>query len=347
MSTTAVVIGRWQIFHKGHETLLKAALSTAERVIVVIGSAFRSRNPNNPFNWEERQAMIESTLSASEKSRFTFVPIRDYFDDVKWAGAVTAAVAKVKREHGATTLISFKKDDSGYYQDNFPEWAKLTVTQEHDINATALRDVFFEGSDPDARLAVLAPYVNNGVLNYLQAWARLPLYAARVAEHKAVNDYRAKWGQGPFLTADAVVTVTVNNVQYVLLVQRKGDGLDCGAGLWGVPGGFLDPGERHYDAALRELWEETGLKLLPSTMRHALKSVQMFDHPGRSARARLITQAHEFSLGHQVALPEVHASSEVLAVKWAAVPELGQYVGNMLDDHDVVLDHFVGFFPAD
>ena len=30
--------------------------------------------------------------------------------------------------------------------------------------------------------------------------------------------------------------------------------------VWITPGGGLDPGESHEDAALRELWEETGLK---------------------------------------------------------------------------------------
>lgn len=221
------------------------------------------------------------------------------------------------------------------------------VRQEYPIDATSLRDVFFEGNDPDSRLAVPTPYVSPGVLAYLQAWSRLPVYAQRVAEHKAAKAYRTQWGPGPFLTADAVVTVTFDDMLHVLLIQRAGEGSDCGEGLFAVPGGFLDPGEQHYEAAVRELEEETGLKFLPSTMRHAyMKSVKMFDHPRRSARARLVTQAFHFDLGRHAHFPEVHLSKETLAVFWAPRHDLPQYAPHMLDDHDVILDHFVDVYPA-
>jgi bifunctional NMN adenylyltransferase/nudix hydrolase len=48
-SSTALIIGRWQIFHKGHECLLQAALAAAQQVIVVIGSAYRARDARNPL----------------------------------------------------------------------------------------------------------------------------------------------------------------------------------------------------------------------------------------------------------------------------------------------------------
>jgi bifunctional NMN adenylyltransferase/nudix hydrolase len=342
----AVIIGRWQIFHKGHETLLKTALASAEQVVVVIGSAFRSRNPSNPFTWEERQAMIKATLTESERARIVYLPVRDYYDDDKWNSAVRTGVKHVTQGRGVVSLVSFKKDHTGYYQDNFSQWTRIEVQQEHAIDATTLRDVFFEGTDPDARLAVLAPFLNQSVLNYLQSWARLSTYRERVAEHQAVKAYRAKWGMGPFLTSDAVVTVTVNDVRYVLLIQRAGEGLDTGRGLWAVPGGFLDPGERHYDAAVRELGEETLLKLLASTMRHVLKSTQLFDHPGRSARARLISQAFHFDLGRQASLPEVHKTKETQDVKWVADFDLPLYEAKMLDDHAAILDRFIGLFPS-
>ena len=92
---TAVIVGRWQLFHKGHETLLQAALACAEQVVVVIGSSFRSRNVRNPFNTEERQAMIAATLSQQDLARVKFLPVRDYFDDQRWNAAVRAGVGQL------------------------------------------------------------------------------------------------------------------------------------------------------------------------------------------------------------------------------------------------------------
>ena len=44
---------------------------------------------------------------------------------------------------------------------------------------------------------------------------------------------------------------------HLLLVKRK---YNPDAGYWSIPGGHLELGERVEDAAVREAWEETGLK---------------------------------------------------------------------------------------
>jgi ADP-ribose pyrophosphatase YjhB (NUDIX family) len=47
-----------------------------------------------------------------------------------------------------------------------------------------------------------------------------------------------------------------------LLLVRRGPG-SAGAGRWSVPGGRIEAGERAADAAVRELFEETGLRSEP------------------------------------------------------------------------------------
>ena len=81
-SDAAVLIGRFQPFHHGHAALLKLALTSAARVVVAPGSAFRARNAKNPFTWEERAAMIAATLPAADAARVYFAPVRDYYEDV-------------------------------------------------------------------------------------------------------------------------------------------------------------------------------------------------------------------------------------------------------------------------
>jgi bifunctional NMN adenylyltransferase/nudix hydrolase len=333
---TALIIGRWQIFHKGHQTLLRAALDTAPQVIVVIGSAYRSRNPQNPFTWQERQQMILSTLSKEEQTRVRFLPVRDYYDDARWNAAVREGVKKFTQDAliSNITLVGFKKDHSSYYLDNFYGWTWKDVESDIDIGATSLRNVYFEGVDPDARLEVMRPFVSTEVLAYLQAWARLPAFAERVTEHVAVATYRKRWTAPFHLTSDAVVQAN----DQVLLVRRGGD---VGHRLWALPGGFVEPGERMYSAALRELEEETGFKILESTMQAAFQRSVVFDHPGRSPRGRIITHAHHFNLGH-ISLPEVKGADDAMEARWIPIADLPGMEEQLFDDHAVILERFFG-----
>jgi 8-oxo-dGTP diphosphatase len=51
-----------------------------------------------------------------------------------------------------------------------------------------------------------------------------------------------------------------------LLLARR-DGVSHGAGLWGLPGGHLDPGESFLAAAVRETREEVGVVADPRDVR--------------------------------------------------------------------------------
>lgn len=68
--------------------------------------------------------------------------------------------------------------------------------------------------------------------------------------------------------ADARTTIRLtvavllrNDDGHVLLEKRR----DCG--LWGMPGGRLEPGESISDAAVREIFEETGLAVRVTGLR--------------------------------------------------------------------------------
>lgn len=336
-NSTALIIGRWQIFHKGHETLLTAALESAPRVIVVIGSAHRSRNPHNPFTWQERQSMILSTLSEQDRARVQFLPVRDYYDDDRWNAAVREGVQRLTgKPDSRVTLVGFPKDQTSYYLSNFHHWAFKELKREVNIDATGLRDVYFGGGEALARLEVLRPYVSAPVLAYLQAWEKLPVFAERMTEHTAVATYRKRWAAPFHLTADAVVQAN----GHVLLVRRGGE---IGHGLWALPGGFVEPGERMYTAALRELHEETGFLALDSTMRAAFKGSVVFDHPGRSPRGRIITHAHHFNLGG-IHLPEVKGADDAMDARWFSKEDLPAMEDLFFDDHAAVLDHFIGLY---
>lgn len=340
MSTSdiAIIIGRWQILQRGHGTLLRAALAEAPEVIVVIGSAWHSRDSRNPFTWQERQQQFESVLSPQDRARVTFLPVRDYYDDERWAEAVRSGVAKRAARDKRITLVGFKKDSTSGYLDNFPGWTLLEIVPEYDISSTDLRAIYFEMEDLRVAFTIMGNYVEPGALAYLEAWSKLPAWRTCAAEHKAVLDYRKKYTARFSLTADAVVTAN----DHVLLIRRGGD---IGHGLWALPGGFVEPQERFLAAAVRELGEETSYKPLPITLKNAYRSQAVFDHPLRSPRGRLITNAFHFDLG-SAHLPEVRGRDDAKEARWIAIADLPALEEQLFEDHACILDHFLGWFPS-
>lgn len=341
----AACIGRWQGHHLGQVDLIQTALSLAPRVVVFIGSAYRSRNPKNPFSWQERKEMLLSAMTEEQRSRVSFEPVRDYYDDERWNGAVKSLMTKhTARNKGDGTeptvaLVGFKKDSSSYYLENFPEWSQVNIARTTELDATTIRNVYFESGDIAGALSVLAAMVPAGVLGYLDAWARTPMFKAAQAEHRDVLEYRKKWTAPAYVTADAVTVAS----RHLLLVQRKGN---FGNRQWALPGGFVDPNERVLVAAIRELREETHIGLLDSSIRRSLRGSAVFDHPDRSCRGRLLTHAFHFDFG-DMTLPEIRFDpEETWDVRWVPFDELPAYEEAMFEDHAALIDHFVGLFPG-
>lgn len=79
----ALFIGRFQPFHNGHWYSLQKCFELADRVVVGIGSSQESGTENNPWNYENRRAMIVSL-----KQDVEVVPLPDLFDDTKWGAQV-------------------------------------------------------------------------------------------------------------------------------------------------------------------------------------------------------------------------------------------------------------------
>ncbi|MGW7534714.1 NUDIX domain-containing protein [Amycolatopsis sp. NPDC054798] len=85
------------------------------------------------------------------------------------------------------------------------------------------------------------------------------------------------------LTADVAAFAYADDAWHVLLIRRRWEPF---TGLWALPGGHVDAGERFPDAAMRELAEETGVTA------DALYQVGIYDHPGRDPRGRYVTAAY-------------------------------------------------------
>jgi bifunctional NMN adenylyltransferase/nudix hydrolase len=327
----AVLIGRFQPFHNGHAALLAQALASAPKVIMVLGSSFHARSARNPFTWQERVAMIAGSLSDSERERVEFVPVRDYFDDQRWSGQVRSQVAKIAER---VALVAFFKDASSYYLKLFPDWPMIPVESPGVFDATAIRRIMFEAGNADTSLEALIPLVPAAVREYLRAWRLQPQFEGLVAEHKAIEAYKASWKAAPYTPIFSTVDSVVTSGGHVLLIRRNGF---PGKGLWAIPGGFVEPTERLLQAAIRELGEETQLT---EALDEAFVGVAVFDHPQRSQRGRTITHAHHFELkGSQ--LPAIQAADDAALAKWVPIKELASMEEEFFEDHYHILDRFL------
>lgn len=340
-----VLIGRFQPFHDAHLALLRDGLMRAARLVVIIGSAGAARRPDTqPFTAQERQAMIEACLSSEERDRVSFRAVPDFADDDLWSEAVREAVADVGREAGLrldapTALFGCHKDASSYYLHAFAGWtAEMAGPRDEGLSATDLRDRYFS-PEPGALRQFLEDEqlpVPEPVRRFLTGFAAGPEYAALAEEWAFALDYRRRWEAAPyaptFITADAVVL----HRGAVLLIQRRSL---PGRGLWALPGGFLDSGERIADAAVRELAEETGLVLTWEQRRAIAHSSRVFDNPRRDIRGRTVTHAFLFDLPADQPRPRAAAADDAAQARWIELSDLRR--DEMYGDHYQIIQTFV------
>jgi nicotinamide-nucleotide adenylyltransferase len=89
---TALFVGRFQPFHKGHLLAVKGILKTNERVVILIGSAHEHDTSENPFTVEERIEMIRLSLQSEGIRNFEITSLKDFNDDELWTTAIMKAI---------------------------------------------------------------------------------------------------------------------------------------------------------------------------------------------------------------------------------------------------------------
>lgn len=343
----AVFIGRFQPFHAGHLQVVREGLARAECLILLIGSSWQPRSPRNPWSQQEREQMVRACLSDEDNARLLCLPLMDVpYNDELWVRNVQSTVAGTVTAHFSTphrepriALIGHHKDASGFYLNLFPHWANIRVDNHRAISATPLREDYFAGQ-PQALLAnlsdtdVLPPEVADWLAGFAVEGAG---YRQLVEEIAFVNKYRAAWDAAPyapiFVTVDAVVVQS----GHLLLIERRAY---PGKGLWALPGGFVDPHERLKDACLRELREETRLKVPLPVLAGSIQRQRVYDDPYRSARGRTITHAFYIELKASASLPKVKGGDDARLARWVPLAEIEP--GRLFEDHYFIIQDLLG-----
>lgn len=125
----------------------------------------------------------------------------------------------------------------------------------------------------------------------------------------------------PAVTADCVV-ITKEAEPKVLLIQR---GNEPYKGCWAFPGGFMNMDETTEQCAIRELEEETGLKI------DEVKQIGAYSRVDRDPRGRTITVAYLAFVDSPV---EVNGQDDAAKAEWFALSNLPE----LAFDHEEIME---------
>lgn len=172
-----IFIGRFQPFHLAHEETIKIALQYAHHVIICLGSAQAERTLKNPFLVEERKQMILSNFNHSEQQRIDFTNIIDIYNDEKWKKLVQTQVAPLIKNAEKVGLIGYKKDESSYYLNIFPEWKQFQLPcLQNAISATPIREAYYQGIIQENQLP-------KGTVEFLHTFKTTEIYSQLKQEY--------------------------------------------------------------------------------------------------------------------------------------------------------------------
>ena len=329
-----VYIGRFQPFHLGHFETVRVALEKAETVLIFLGSHQIASDTKNPWSAAVREQMILSCIEPDLHPRLKFVYVRDrLYSDNLWLTDVQQKALEIAPEDSRVAIIGYHKDSSSYYLDLFPQWTYIPTHNFRGIHSTEIRNAYFE-ERPETEYF---PQLPAGTQTFLRDFRQQPLYKRLLEEYQFVRSYKQAWQQAPypptFVTVDAVVV----QCGHVLVVRRKAK---PGKGLIALPGGFLQQDETLLDGMLRELREETSLKVPRPVLQGSIVENHVFDNPDRSLRGRTITHAYFIQL-KAGKLPPVKGGDDASKAWWMSLSDLYAHEDSFFEDHFQIVQHFV------
>jgi nicotinamide-nucleotide adenylyltransferase len=138
-----LLVGRFQPFHLGHLEAVRYALKRVGYLYVVVGSAQRSHERDNPFTAGERITMIKSALDANgvDPSKWMAIPIADADSHSLWVSSVVSMVPKfdIVFTNDALTFLLFNEEGM--------EVRAVPYLDRSKYSATNVRDRILERKD--------------------------------------------------------------------------------------------------------------------------------------------------------------------------------------------------------
>ena len=315
---TGIFIGRFQPVHQGHIHAIGVAASQVQKLYILVGSANQCRSIKNPWTYDERKQMLALKLHAERITNYEIIPLNDYrYSDTQWMSDVRATIEHFNM--GVPTLFGHMKEGNDYLK-WFPELKFKSIEAQYTINATQIREQMFRDNDP------LMPETVRGD------------YAFYQKEKQLFKDYPFPETLN-FNCSDAILECQ----GHVLLIQRK---FAPGAGAWALPGGFRNQRETFLDCAIRELMEETNVRVPEKVLRGSIVKTELFDNPNRSFGIPRNTMAvyMRISPNPDYSLPRANGADDAALCKWVPLTDALNNI-EMYDDHKDIISKVTGVMP--
>lgn len=135
-----LVVGRFQMLHKGHEDMIRRALELCDKVVVYIGSSQASGTTRNPYSYIAREGMIEKVFESEMLMKKLLVrPLPDIGvgnNDI-WGRYVLGAFEAEFHKQPDLYLTGCEKERPSWFTNSMaPEMDELRISR-HKIECSA------------------------------------------------------------------------------------------------------------------------------------------------------------------------------------------------------------------
>ncbi len=139
----ALFVGRFQPFHFGHLYAIETILGEVEELMIVVGSAQMSHEPDNPFTAGERIEMIREALTEAniDRKRYMLIPIADAPSHRTWVSYVESQTPRFDVVYSNQALTRRLLIEAGYNVKEIP------LHKRSKYEATEIRRRILKGED--------------------------------------------------------------------------------------------------------------------------------------------------------------------------------------------------------
>lgn len=156
-------VGRFQPYHMGHHNALKNALKSVDEMIIVVGSAKESFQPQNPFTSGERIEMIGLALKEDKMfDKCYILGVDDISEYALWAQRIRSYSPKFDIVFTNNPLVKELFEADGYSVEKL-------VSNSKNIDSTAVREKILMGE----KLSGIVPLAVENYLKQINAKKRI------------------------------------------------------------------------------------------------------------------------------------------------------------------------------